>query len=65
MDSNQVWDVEASHFDTPGAGMFAPDVLGAGCRSPGDLETRRGDWRGAEFTAESGSQVSVYPVRGD
>ena len=29
MDNNEIWDVEAaSNYDTPGAGMFSPDVLG-------------------------------------
>jgi SAM-dependent methyltransferase len=38
MDSNDVWDVEtASHYDTPGAGMFAPDVLGPAVDRLADL----------------------------
>lgn len=28
-----------------------------------DLESRQADWRGAEFTAESASHISVYRKR--
>jgi hypothetical protein len=71
----ELWDADtARRYDTPGTGMFAPDVLGPTARrlaelaSGGpaaqlagfELETRHADWAGAEFTADSRSHVSVY-----
>ncbi len=66
----------AQSYDTEDRGMFAPDVLGpvvnrlaelAGdgralefAVGTGHLESRHADWQGTEFTAESGSHVSVY-----
>jgi hypothetical protein len=72
MRQEDIWDqATAQSYDTPGAGMFAPEVRGptvdrlaeldlmaqlAGL----ELETRHADWSGSEFTAESRSHVSVY-----
>jgi SAM-dependent methyltransferase len=52
MDSNEVWDVEtAGAYDTPGAGMFAPEVLGPVVERLADLS---GVGRALEFAIGTG-----------
>ena len=57
-----IWDTQAAQsYDTPGVGMFAPDVLDLMGQLAGfDLESRHADWAGTAFTATARHHVSVY-----
>jgi len=62
MDSNEVWDVEtASNYDTPGAGMFAPDVLGPAVER---LAYLSGGGRALEFAIGTGRVAIALSERG-
>jgi SAM-dependent methyltransferase len=69
---DEIWDLEAArHYDTPGTGMFAPDVLGptVDClaRLAGDgpaLEFAIGTGRVALPLSERGVQVSGIELSG-
>nr|WP_030021169.1 hypothetical protein [Streptomyces monomycini] len=72
MRQDETWGEEtARSHDTLSAGMFAPEELAptvghlAGLDllahlAGSELESRRAGWKGAGFTAESKSHVSVY-----
>ncbi len=54
MQQENIWDAAAAQrYDTPGASMFAPEIVGPAVD------------RLAELTAESPSHVSVYRIPGD
>jgi hypothetical protein len=52
MHQTLIWDVDlAQHYDTPGTGMFAPDVLGPTVDRLAELA---GDGRALEFAIGTG-----------
>lgn len=62
MDNNEVWDVEtASNYDTPGVGMFSPDVLGPTVDRLAELA---GGGRALEFAIGTGRVAIPLSERG-
>jgi SAM-dependent methyltransferase len=56
---------EARLFRSPHRYIWPAELDLMGQLAGFELESRHADWRGAEFTAESGSHVSVYRLRRD
>ena len=62
MDNNEIWDVEAaSNYDTPGAGMFSPNVLGPTVDRLAELA---GGGRALEFAIGTGRVAIPLSERG-
>jgi SAM-dependent methyltransferase len=62
MEQEQIWDAEAAQsYDTPGAGMFAPDVLGPAVDR---LAALAGDGRALEFAIGTGRVAVPLAARG-
>lgn len=76
IDQSRLWDAQAAaEYDTPGHGMFAPEVLGPTVEVLAELdlmaqlagftrESRWADWDRSDFTADSRSHVTVYRLPG-
>lgn len=67
MQQDEIWDIDAAQrYDTPGAGMFAPDVLGPTVER---LAALAGDGRALEFAIGTGrvaiplARLAPFPVR--
>ena len=62
MRQDEIWDVDAARrYDTPGTGMFAPDVLGP---TVDRLEDLAGDGRALEFAIGTGRVAGPLAARG-
>lgn len=62
MEQDEIWDVDAARrYDTPGAGMFAPDVLGPTVDRLAELA---GDGRALEFAIGTGRVAIPLAERG-
>ncbi|WP_422745153.1 class I SAM-dependent methyltransferase [Micromonospora sp. WMMD754] len=62
MRQEEIWDAEAARrYDTPGSGMFAPDVLGP---TVDRLATLAGDGRALEFAVGTGRVAVPLAERG-
>lgn len=59
MRQKEVWDVDAAQrYDTPGTGMFAPDVLGPTVARLAELA---GEGRVLEFAIGTGRVATPWP----
>jgi SAM-dependent methyltransferase len=62
MQQDEIWDVDAAQrYDTPGTGMFAPEVLG---QTVGRLAELAGDGRALEFAIGTGRVAVPLVERG-
>src|SRR5262245_20687446 len=62
MRQDEIWDADAAHrYDTPGSGMFAPEVLGPTVDRLADLA---GDGAALEFAIGTGRVAVPLAARG-